>query len=158
MDSNTANTHEDALKNIIEKQVTKMFNYKQTGYFKRLKNVDRDKQSGLVNWAEYTLFDAWAKEAVQKAKEKSPPAIKNEEMPTLDHQILRNLYFGAYPNSTKAKNSIRRMVKTYRDKYHTNDTPNNCNRFSDIVDRRIIELEQRTRQNIRTQFAEISYD
>ena len=158
MDSNTADTHEDALKTIIEKQTVKDFDYKNTGYFKRYKQIDPVKENGLINWAEYTLFDAYAKEAERRAKQEKPPAVPNEEMPILDHQVLRNLYFGMYPGSTKARNSIRRMVKSYKEKHHAEETPLNCNRFSDIVEQKKVDLEIKTNQKFRVALANIPYE
>ena len=158
MDSNTADTHEDALKAIIEKQLVETFDYENTGYFKRCKQIDPVKENGLINWAEYNLFDAYAKEIERRAKQEKPPAVPNEEMPILDHQVLRNLYFGMYPGSTKAKNSIRRMVKNYKEKHHAEETPLNCNRFSDIVEQKKVDLEIKTNQKFRVALANISYE
>lgn len=155
MDSNTADTHEDALKAIIKKQVVKNFNYKNTGYFKRYKQVDPVKENGLINWAEYSLFDAYAKGVEHQVNKEKPPAVKNEEMPILDHQVLRNLYFGMYPGSTKARNSIRRMIKSYKEKYHAEETPINCNRFSDIVEQKKEDLINKTNCKFRAALANI---
>lgn len=158
MDSNTADTHEDALKAIIKKQVVKDFNYKNTGYFKRYKKVDPVKENGLINWAEYSLFDAYGREVEHQINKEKPPAVKNEEMPILDHQVLRNLYFGMYPGSTKAKNSLRRMIKSYKEKYHAEKTPINCNRFYDIVEQKKEDLINKTNQKFRVALANISYE
>ena len=70
MDSNTADTHEDALKAIIEKQLVETFDYENTGYFKRCKKIDPVKENGLINWAEYNLFDAYAKEIERRIMQK----------------------------------------------------------------------------------------
>ena len=158
MDSNTTDTHEDALKAIIEKQTVKDFDYKNTGYFKRLRNLKADEQYGLIDWAEYVLFHTWARESVEQTKIKKPPAVPNEELPILDHQVLRNLYFGMYPGSTKAKNSIRRMVKSYKEKHHSEETPLNCNRFSDIVERRQVDLANATQQKLRNELSKVPYE
>lgn len=156
MNSNTAKTHEDELKDIIKKQTIKRFDYNHTGYYRRIKNLDIVNQKDLINYAEYTLFYTWAKECKLLNKEKKPPSTKNEDMPTLDHQVLRNLYFGAYPNSTKAKNSIRKMVKTYKEKYHQQETPINCNKFSDIIEQRRLNILDATYMKFRSDLRQTS--
>ena len=79
MDSNTADTHEDALKTIIEKQLVETFDYENTGYFKRYKQIDPVKENGLINWAEYTLSMLMLKKLSVELRKKTASRTKRRD-------------------------------------------------------------------------------
>ena len=158
---NSSNTHEQSLKNIIEdtNQEQVSFDYKSSGYFKRIKllNSKEEDENLLINFGEYQLFRAWVNDLEVNEERTRIKQIPNDQMPIQDHQVLRNLYFGTYPNSTKAKNAIRRMVKKYKELYA--DKPNNNTKyFTDLIKGKEQCLAADSAQTIRQQLSNLNYD
>lgn len=157
----SSNTHEQSFKSIIEdtNQEQVSFDYKSSGYFKRIKllNSKQEDENLLINFGEYQLFRAWVNDLELNEERTRIKQIPNDEMPIEDHQVLRNLYFGTYPNSTKAKNAIRRMVKKYKELY--SDKPNNNTKyFADLIKRKETGLAADSTQTIRQQLSNLAYD
>jgi hypothetical protein len=157
----SSNTHEQSLKSIIEdtNQEQVSFDYKSSGYFKRIKllNSKQEDENLLINFGEYQLFYAWVNDLELNEEKTRVKQIPNEEMPIQDHQVLRNLYFGTYPNSTKAKNAIRRMVKKYKELYA--DKPNNNTKyFADLIKKEETHLAANSAHAIRQQLSNLNYD
>jgi hypothetical protein len=158
---NSSNTHEQSLKSIIEdtNQEQVSFDYRSSGYFKRIKllNSKEEDENLLINFGEYQLFRAWVNDLEVNEERTRIKQIPNDHMPIQDHQVLRNLYFGTYPNSTKAKNAIRRMVKKYKELY--SDKPNNNTKyFTDLIKGQEQCLAADSAQAIRQQLSNLNYE
>lgn len=158
---NSSNTHEQSLKSIIEdtNQEQVSFDYRSSGYFKRIKllNSKEEEENLLINFGEYQLFRAWVNDLEVNEERTRIKQIPNDHMPIQDHQVLRNLYFGTYPNSTKAKNAIRRMVKKYKELY--SDKPNNNTKyFTDLIKGQEQCLAADSAQAIRQQLSNLNYE
>jgi len=159
----SSKTYESEIKQLIDESVLARFNYKQSGYFKRISHIskgawtendDYKEQKALINYGEFELFKAWCLEAESQEKSSKIQNVSNEDMPIKEHQVLRNLYFGQYPNSTKAKNAIRRMVKSYTEKYH-NDKPINGDFLSDLLGRMEESMAWKSTDKLKTSLRRI---
>tara|TARA_R100001510_G_scaffold48435_1_gene46214 strand:- start:43 stop:522 length:480 start_codon:yes stop_codon:yes gene_type:complete len=157
----SSNTHEQSLKSIIEEtnQQQVSFDYKKSGYFKRMKNLDskQEDENLLIRFGEYQLFRAWVNDLELNEERTRIKQIPNEEMPIQEHQVLRNLYFGTYPSSTKAKNAIRRMVKKYKELY-ADQANNNTKYFADLIKKEESHLAANSAQSIRQQLSNLNYE
>jgi hypothetical protein len=161
----SSKTYESEIKQLIDESVLARFNYKQSGYFKRISNISKGswmaednykEQKALINYGEFELFKAWYLEVQSQENKSKIQDVSNEDMPDQDHQVLKNLYFGQYPNSTKAKNAIRRMIKSYTEKYHDNNKPVNGDYLSDLLGRYQESMEWKSKDKLKTSLRRIS--